>query len=107
MTEEKKKAAIKSEKENRMSSKGNVIWILLSIIFGFVGGGIAWLVLRKRSASTALIYLLTGAGVTVLTGAGIFLTLLTAERPDVPKYTLDQVLSAAQQMSPECSTVHT
>ncbi|HAV10890.1 MAG TPA: hypothetical protein DCX22_04700 [Dehalococcoidia bacterium] len=108
MTDEIKKAEATSAQEAKpVSNKNNVIWIVLSIVFGVIGGGIAWLVLHKRSPSAALTCLLIGAGVTVITGAGFFITLLMVDRPDNPRYTFDQVLSAAQQMSPECNTVHT
>jgi hypothetical protein len=103
----KKDEAISIKKAKPAPDKSNVVWILLSIIFGVIGGGIAWLILRKRSASVALTCLLIGTGVTVLTGAGFFLTLLMVDRPDNPRYTYDQVLSSAQQMSPECNIVHT
>jgi len=108
MADKTKKTTTKSTKGTKSAfQKDNTVWIFLSIIFGVIGGGVAWLVLRKRSASAALTCLLIGAGVTVLTGAGFFLTLLMGERPDTPKYTVDQVLSAAQQMSPECDVPHT
>ncbi len=108
MTDEIKKAeTISPEKAKPAPNKGNVTWIMLSIVFGIIGGGIAWLALRKRSASAALTCFLIGTGVTALTGAGIFLVLFMVDRPDNPRYTFDQVLSAAVQMSPECNSVHT
>jgi len=84
-----------------------ILWVILSIVFGIIGGGIAWLVLRTKRATLATSCLAIGAAVTVFTGGGILLAALLTESPGKPLYTYDQVLAAAQTMSPECYTEET
>ena len=105
MTDESKEIDAVPVKNNKKPD--TILWILLSIVSGIIGGGIAWLVLRAKRATLAMSCLAIGAAVTVFTGGGILLAALLTESPDKPLYTYDQVLAAAQVMSPECYTEET
>jgi hypothetical protein len=101
MTDTKRKTVVASGGSPK-KREGTMLWLILSIVFGIAGGGIAWFVLRKKKRSAGIMYLAIGSAITVFSGAGILLASLLTERSDEPLYTYDQVLSAARQMSPEC-----